>query len=309
MTSPPVEVIQQRVSAGEPILDILPYKGTPYRVFAFIDVEHPVVAWASYRGVLVSANVEFSPPSCPISMMFAGIIRTQNNVRLHNELLIEKYRQQHFPHCISRLTGMYFFENRESASCAHLWGGHFLPENLAEVLLFSTNPISRHDANWITFAPVDVNGEIENEDWIQNYWSGEPFPAREPAWELIAQGRAVICGSELRIRAYNNVYSNFPDALSLLEIGRIAAHLGSDLGQISAWLLTNEDGTVSLSFHIDMRDANEPQFLAKLQSYSGPRNIVDLAVGGDHFGLPSLDVIKCQFNVTNDFLASVHINA
>jgi len=41
-------------------------------VFAFLDIEHPVIAWETYRGVLVSANAEYVPPDCPISMMFAG---------------------------------------------------------------------------------------------------------------------------------------------------------------------------------------------------------------------------------------------
>ena len=309
MIAPSVEENRPRISAGEPILDVIPYQGTPKRVFAFIDVENPAVAWASYRGVVVSANAEFNPPNCPISMMFAGIIRTQNNNRLHNELLIEKYRQQHFPDCISRLTGMYFFEDPHSASRVYMWGGHFSPENLAEVLLFATRPISRHDSNWITFALLNANGRIGNEEWIYRYWSGEPFPEKEPLWEVIAQGRAVICGTELRIRAYNNVYAKFPDAVALLEIGRIAANLGSDLGQMSAWLLRNDDETVTLRFHIDMRDANEPKFLARVQSYSGPRNTRDLAIGGDHFGLPYFDEIRCHFTVTNDFLASVHRNA
>jgi hypothetical protein len=304
MIAPSVEENRPRVGAGEPILDALPYQGTPLRVFAFIDVENPVVSWASYRGVLVSANAEFSPPNSPISMMFAG-----NNDRLHNELLIEKYRQQHFQDCTSRLTGMYFFENPHSASRAYQWGGHFSLDNLAEVLLFATRPISRHDSNWITFAPLDANGRIGTEEWIHRYWSGEPFPEKEPLWEVIAQGRAVVCGTELRIRAYNNVYAKFPEAVALLEVGRIAAHLGSDLGQMSAWLLRNEDGTITLRFHIDMRDANEPQFLARLKGYSGPRNTRDLAVGGDCFGVPYLDEIRCHFTATNDFLASVHRNA
>ena len=233
MIAPSGEVSLPRFIGGEQILDLPPLEGTPSRVFAFIDVEHPVVAWAAYRGALVSANAELNPPNCPISMMFAGIIITQNNVRLHNELLIEKYRQQHFPHCNSRLTGMYFFENPVSASHAYEWGGHFSPENLAEVLLFSTSPVSRHDANWITHIPLDDNGRIRIEEWIHRYWSGEPFPEKEPLWEVIAQGRAFICGQELRIRAYNIVNSKFPETVALLEIGRIAAHLGSDLGQIS----------------------------------------------------------------------------
>lgn len=305
---PPVEGTFERVVAGNPTLD-LPLEGNFTRVFAFVDVEHPVVAWGVYRGVLVSANAEHTPPNCPVSMMFAGIVLNQNNVRLHNELLIEKYRQLHFSHCNSRLTGMYFFEDHHSAERAYEWGSHFSPENLTEMLLFSSAPVSRHDANWITFAPLENNGKLRNEDWIYQYWSGESFPGKEPVWEIIAQGRAVICGAEIRLRAYKTIFSKFPESVRLLEIGRIAAHLGSDLGLMAAWLIRQVDGSVNLTFHIDMRDANQPKFLDRLRLYKGPRNDTDLAVGGDYFGIPHFSECKCQFDVTDDFLFSVHRNA
>src|SRR5450830_1124220 len=96
--------------------------------YAFLNVNHPIVAWATYRGVLVSANAEYSPPNCPLSLMFAGMISTQNNVRLQNELLIENHRQLNSPTKISRLTGMYFFENEETAKFAYSWGGHSTAE-------------------------------------------------------------------------------------------------------------------------------------------------------------------------------------
>ena len=57
---------------------------TPFQAFAYLDIEHPVVAWGVYRGVLVSAQASAAPPNCPVSMMFAGIIHHKNNVRLQN---------------------------------------------------------------------------------------------------------------------------------------------------------------------------------------------------------------------------------
>jgi len=117
------------------------------QAFVFLDIDHPVVAWGTYRGVLVSANAEYHPPQCPVSMMFAGILLHQNNTRLWNELIIEKHRQLHFPRCISRLAGMYFFEDVDTASRAYRWGGHFSPTFLAEVEIHSTSEIYRYDAN------------------------------------------------------------------------------------------------------------------------------------------------------------------
>jgi hypothetical protein len=281
------------------------------QAFAFVDIEHPVVAWGAYRGVLISANAEYAPPECPISIMFAGLI--QNNIRLHNELLIEKYRQLHFPQCNSRLTGMYFFEDRCLAERAYEWGGHFCSEYLAEVELFPTVPVFRHDANWITCASLDKQGKIENEEWIRQYWSGKPFPEKEPVWELIFQGRAVICGTELRNRAYKNISSRFPKAVSLLEISRLAALVGSDLGSSSAWLVRKENDSFDLSFYTDMRDAKNPDFLEKLRIYmnSGePCNYADIAVGGEYFSVPDFREFTYQFsalgNISDNFLFSVH---
>jgi hypothetical protein len=280
--------------------------------FAFLDLDHPVVAWGAYRGVLVSANVEYRPPQCPVSMMFAGIVLHQNNVRLQNELLIERHRQLHFPNCTSRLAGMYFFEDRVTAEQACEWGGHFSSENLAEFELFPSEAYSRHDANWISYAPLCKAGRIESEGWIAKYWSGEVYPGRAPVWELLVQGRAVICGTELRERAYKVVLGKFPESVSILEISRIAAHVGSDLGHVSAWAIREDDGSLTCSFFLDMRDADRPEFLERVRQYNGPRNYKDLAVGGEYFGVPDFREFSSTFAVTEGvsdaFLFSVHRN-
>jgi len=287
--------------------------GVLLRAFAFVDIGHPVVAWGAYRGVLVSANAEYLPPHCPISMMFAGIVLNNNHVRLHNELLIEKHRQIYFPHCNSRLTGMYFFEQLTTAENAYTWGGHFSAEYLAEFEISPSSSFSRHDANWITHAPLERNGKIKNEDWISKYWSGEAFPNKPPVWELIIQGRAVILGTELRNRAYMNISKNYPESVSILEVSRIAAHIGSDLGHVSAWGVRNEEGYINLAFYLDMRDADNPEFLKRVGSYDGPRNYKDIAVGGDFFRVPDFREFSCEFlvseSVSDEFLFSVHRNA
>lgn len=281
------------------------------QAYAFVDVDHPVVAWAAYRGVLVSANAAYPPPQCPISMMFAGIVLNQNNVRLHNELVIEKYRQLYFTNHNSRLTSMYFFEDLCSARQAYEWGEHFSPEYLGEFELYPSNPISRLDSNWITYAPLRQDRKILDEDWINEYWSGKPFPGKNPLWELIVQGRGVLLGTELRERAYTTVSTRFPKSVSILEVSRIAAIVGSDLGQISAWTVQKDD-SVNLSFFLDMRDADNPEVLERVLLYDGPRNHKDLAVGGVHFRVPDLREFSCQFSVlegiSNDFLFSVHRN-
>lgn len=282
--------------------------------YAFIDVDHPAVAWAAYRGVFVSANAEYHPPQCPVSMMFAGMVLHQNNVRLNNELLIERHRQLHYPRHNSRLTSMYFFEDRDIAERVYedKWGGHFTPDYLGEFELYPSSTISRFDSNWITHAPLRQNGRIQNEEWINKYWSGVPYPGKNPVWELIVQGRGVLCGTELRERAYTTVYANCPEAVSILEVSRIAAHVGSDLGQTSAWAVRKNDGTINLSFLLDMRDAENTDFLERVRLYDGPRNHKDLAVGGEYFSLPDFSAFSCQFSVvegvSDDFLFSVHRN-
>jgi len=69
-------------------------------------------------------------------MMFAGIVQSQNNARFQNELLIDAVRAQQFPQQVSRLWGIYFFEDLAQATQATAWGGHFRRENLAELEVY-----------------------------------------------------------------------------------------------------------------------------------------------------------------------------
>jgi len=186
--------------------------------FACINIEHPVVAWATYRGVLVSAQSGHEYPQCPVSVMMAGMLQRRNDTRLINELAIEKVRQLRHAECVSRLTGMDFFEDPSALESVADWGGHFRSEYHTELGLLPGAIISRHDANWITFAPRDHVGVLKSADWADAYWAGEPYSGRVPIWELIVNGRAAVYGTDLRERAYVTLKAEFPSCLSILDL-------------------------------------------------------------------------------------------
>lgn len=270
-------------------------------VHACIDIDHPVVAWAAYRGVLVSAQSGHEYPQCPVSVMMAGMLKHRNRTRLLNEFSIERVRQLRHAECVSRLTGMYFFEDPSVLESAADWGGHFHSEYLAELGLLPGATISRHDANWITFAPLDHVGALMSVDWADAYWAGEAFPGRAPIWELIVNGRAAVYGTGLRARAYANLKAKFPSCVSILEAGRIAACIESDLGQTSAWLTQVSETEYSLRYYLDMRDADNPEFLQRLKGFEGTKNHADLAVGGNTFTVPDFRPFGEDFTVTEPF--------
>lgn len=269
----------------------------PFKAFAYLDIDHPVVAWGAYRGVLVSAHAEAHSLQAPVSMMFAGMIQHQNNARLHNELLIEDVRAQQFPDHVSRLTGMYFFTDEVEANVAQSWGGHFRAENLVEVEVHPVRPYSKVDANWITYAEHDSTGRIDptKRDWIVKYWAGEPFGA-QPVWETIVDGRAVVLSTEARERSYAKLARAFPNSLDTLEIARLGAAVGSDLGQTAAWITCIAPDRFYLAYYLNMRDAENPEFLERLGNYDGPRNLNDIAPGKETFGLPDFRPFGCEFS-------------
>ena len=155
--------------------------------WAYLNVRHPVCAWAAYRGVLVAA------PTDPgfLSVWSASLMKSDNSSRVQREVELEVQRQRYFPNLISRLTGIYCFTDLRSAELALHWGNagnHFRAEYLVELSLAeATLSAVRHDANWIAFPT--------QEDWHLSYWQGLPHPDHEPVWEVLASGRLYVLGT------------------------------------------------------------------------------------------------------------------
>lgn len=234
--------------------------------FAYLDIDNPVCAWATYRGALVCA------PAQPgfLSVWSAGLIRAGNLARIGNELTIEAVRVASFGDRTSRLRGVFCFADPISAERAREWkhfgAGHFKREYMAELsLIEASGSRERSDANWITYAPTNGDGGLTDVSWIPRYWAGEPFPTKEPIWETLVDGRLLVLGTDLRKAAYAAIKSEFPQSLLFLEMARMAAQVGSDLGSITAFLLRQEKD-LRLDYLMNMQDTENIDVLDKMNA-------------------------------------------
>jgi hypothetical protein len=178
------------------------------RVFCFLDLEHPAVAWAVMRGMMVSADYS-STPDAPgfISFMQAGMVDARDNRRIFNEDLIERIRQVLHRHQISRMRGMFFFRSEREALDRVRdpnWPSYFLEENLLELELLHEEPFTDVDANWITHADLldDYRLNLKDLGWIEKYWAGVQYNDH-PVWERLAKGVALVLDEKARPGAMN----------------------------------------------------------------------------------------------------------
>ena len=236
-------------------------EGNHYKTdaYVFLDIKKPHVAWATYRGILVTVSP--GPPGF-ISSWFADMLQQRESLHFKKEWELEQVRQKWFPSKISRLRGLFCFTEVNSAkSAALLWNSsgkdNFNLENLAEISLAEANGYDVFDSNWITYSQ-DIQVE-----WMQQYWNGDPFPNEEPVWEKLVEGKVAVLGTELRELAYEKIKAEWPDSLMQLEISRMAAWIGSDLGVIQAFLRESEN-EYAVEYLINWKDADNPEFLSKL---------------------------------------------
>lgn len=237
--------------------------------FIYLDIEHPVVAWNVYRGVLLARESIWKQHGHgAISMRVAGMFDSNDSTRMQSELAIDAIRATEFPSAVSRLSGLFVFDEVESALGAEqvAWGGHINSEYLTDVGISYRNA-TRLDANWITqMLNPDASLRSGWETLARAYWKGGPSREAPPIWELLIDGHATVWGTQLREQAYDVVKSRFPKSLGLLEESRIAAHLGFSLGHISSWL-TKKGGRADLSFYFDNTSENDPCYLASVEEF------------------------------------------
>jgi hypothetical protein len=242
------------------------------RVFAFLNVDDPSVAWLVYRGVMVSAGAMTEQEHKVISIWHAKYLfdaagPKERAARYEAESEIERERVSSYPDRVSRLSGLYFFEDAESALRAgERWDAKFREEYLAEIELVGQPKVARYDSEWIT-----RRMDSDDRSWIPRYLAGEPL-GPSPVWELLVEGRGFVLGTRLRRRAYETVKRQWPRSLGLLDLSRVAAELDSDLG-LSVPLLWRDRDLARLAWCILVEDLKNREFLDKLRAYEGPWNI------------------------------------
>lgn len=186
------------------------------------------------------------------------------------ELEIEDIRCRLFPHNVSRLSGLYFFQDLKSARRAgQRWDGNFREEHLSEIEITEQKVVSKYDSEWIS-QHMRSNGS----SWISSYLAGLSMGAA-PLWELLVEGRAIILSTRIRKLAYETVKRTWPNSLGLLELSRVAVFLDSDLGLI--WpLITINGRRASLKLYLNFADATNESFLERFSKFDGPKNTTDL---------------------------------
>lgn len=252
------------------------------RVFAFLNLRFPPVAWAVMRGMLVSAS-EANPtyPRGYISYMFAGMIKSQCNWRIFNEMIIERVREMRYLENTSRLSGMYFFRTRQEAEARvgdRRWPNYFTPENLLEFELSPSREPTVADANWITYIVRDSSGRIDPQEtgWIENYWSGQAYEGREPVWELISNGVASVLNKDIRQRCENYVRMAFPESHISILMARIAGDVGTRGGLISPFIMRTEAGLGELTYLGSEAEFHDHKIIADMAKHPDSRLLYEL---------------------------------
>jgi len=175
-----------------------------------------MVAWEVAIGRL--ASIAFSGLSNgAISLFMFNRLRrfslNKSDAVVLDEFLLEAVRRQSFQNEVSRLQGLYFFENEEDALRANCEWEFNLPEHYLCSFDIDEKGITKVDSEWITHKLRDGNAD----GWMERYWSGECYGST-PLMELIvADGIGLINNRTLRQEAYKLILAKYPGSTRLLS--------------------------------------------------------------------------------------------
>jgi hypothetical protein len=236
--------------------------------FVYIDINNPMAAWNVVRS-------GFYSPSClpsveragALSFWFSDLLRDCNRQRAEAEFRLEHFRQQKFPEKVSRLTGIFTFDDVASALkvCDSDWKGHFSADCLTDVGI-SAYRSSRMDADWIRMMRSQSNHLLDGwEEMAEHYWSGLPASSK-PTWEFIIEGYVTIWGLELKQRALQEIQRYWPSSLLLLEVAANSRAIGSHDGVVMPRASVSGE-KIKIDYYLRIVDGRDPDFCARLGKF------------------------------------------
>lgn len=258
--------------------------------YAYLDISRPVVAWNVCRSVLASPSrvVQGALSIWQTGYLENLAVTGRVSPMFALEMQLEEVRRLHFPDSPSRLASLYMFNCIQCALEASAWGSKFATENLAGLFVSEDANVSQHDAEWITHGN-------RPDDWMFRYWRGEQRDSK-PIWEMLVDGKANVLGTALRTRAWHNIANEWPGALRLLDLARIAAELGYDIGLITAYATRNDD-VLKVGHIVNVGKIDDPAFLETFSAYEGPRNVGPPRDGEPLWTLPDLRNVEFELRV------------
>ena len=240
--------------------------------YAYIDIDNPLACWEISIGRIACPKQKNS-----ISLWgYNKIFKMSQNINatskyeecmFFRECQLENFRKTFFPEKNSRLSSIFFFQNKESAHRAiDLWSRpRRFHDQVCQISFLPDSDPTVVDSNFIT-------NELNGKDilWMGNYWKGEAHPKEEPLWEVIASGTGRIMKTKeseaLQKRAYDRMIQTFPKCHLIHEICKIGFELGFDsIGRVSPFLLKPENSSV-ISGHLllDCRLFKDDNFIQAL---------------------------------------------
>lgn len=259
--------------------------------FAYINIDNPMAAWNVVRSNFYSpSRLPHSERPGALNFSMADLLRSENIARAAAEFRLEYFRRTHFSDSVSRLTGIFVFDDIDSAAQVwenDAWSGHFNPNYLTDVGV-SADSSSRLDANWITMMRDQNNILVEGwETMAARYWSGEPA-SHQPIWERIIEGWVTIWGLDLKTRALEEIQKFWPQSLPLLAIAANSAAIGSGDGATIPFAIRKGE-LLQISYYLRMVDAKDPEFCKQLEKFlkTGGDRVCRLGPVGENLVLPN----------------------
>ncbi|MEW6246641.1 MAG: hypothetical protein AB1555_08025 [Nitrospirota bacterium] len=226
--------------------------------FAYLNIDHPMVAWEVAIGRLQSVT-EITGERFGVSLWAYSLLQSyvQNHQpkRFENELRLEYIRQRGYRDCVSRLHGLYFFRSEEDARVAlDRWGIPHLKRYISAVQ-FDASALTEVDSEWITFN-LGWNADPR---WMHAYWSRKPAGAK-PLIEILALGSGVVLNKALRIEAYKRIYDRWPTSTPLLAAAccAFARCRLANVALVKPGLISATD-SIHGNYYIDMKEFDENQ--------------------------------------------------
>ncbi|OCZ57854.1 hypothetical protein [Achromobacter insolitus] len=244
---------------------------TKFEGHLYLDHHHPPTLWNIVRGGFDSVdNLPLDDQDFALSVAMASMIGNGAAMRLESELRIEIVRQLVSPRSVSRLTGLFVFDDIWSLAQiwdANRWGEHFRQDYLTDVGVDAKRS-SRHDANWIA-CMIGSDGSLMLgwEQAAESYWKGLPKLGTTPIWERIVCGTFYIWSMHSKRSALQEVEAIWPQSLNLLATCMNLFAVGSHDGQIFPGVTTTDDALI-LDYYLRMKDVGNPDVSHRIQRLS-----------------------------------------
>lgn len=166
-----------------------------------------------------------------------------------DEMRLEAIRKKDYPHQVSRLQGVFLFDNPTQVQTAiKRWNLTHNTIHQSQINFSATN-VTRVDSEWITHC---LGQRTASKEWMHRYWSGEPH-GEKPLTETLASGIGLVLNNSLRIMAYEGICHETPLISKVLSLSCAAFFCGHEEVGDCVPGLTQDDDLVRGNYYIDMR--------------------------------------------------------